>query len=75
MESLLEFEKLFNSLRQVKLRSNLVKNLVKINCKITILNIHKMKCSQDFVVWSEETPNLIEDACSQDFACNACEVL
>ena len=29
----------------------------------------------DFVVWLEETPNLIEDACSRDFACNASEVL
>ena len=24
----------------------------------------------DFVVWLEETPNLIEDACSQDVSCN-----
>ncbi|XP_030943767.1 uncharacterized protein LOC115968497 [Quercus lobata] len=29
----------------------------------------------DFVVWLEETPNLIEDACSQDIACNDSEVL
>ena len=24
----------------------------------------------DFVVWLEETPNLIEDACSEDVSCN-----
>ena len=29
----------------------------------------------EFVVWLEETPNLTEDACSQDFACNASKVL